>query len=294
MFSEQQSSKRKYQSGDRLQGHAPKSKDVQYFPTLLFPAILAFMLALFDSGVGGLSVLSQVRKVYKGPLLYLGDTARAPYGNRPKEEIVVFTKEILRLAKARGATYFVSACNSISGHMTDEMLKDVSIDRSHFIDMGTATLSHLSSLPQGDILVVATQATIDSHLYKDMFKDFDGYREHALPFLAGAIERGDEEGVESSLEELASKEKNSQGRAIFLGCTHYPLALSSFKKVWPDALYVDPAVFVREEVRRRFPCDEGLSRVSVLLSKESTIFFTLYKRFFDEVPHIEIVDFSLF
>jgi glutamate racemase len=53
------------------------------------------MLTVFDSGVGGLTVLREVRKVYKGPILYLGDTLRAPYGNRNEEELIRYMKELI-------------------------------------------------------------------------------------------------------------------------------------------------------------------------------------------------------
>ena len=72
------------------------------------------LVGVFDSGVGGFTVLREIRDVTKADIIYFGDCARAPYGNRSKDEIVMFIKETIINLQAKNVTHFVSACYIIS------------------------------------------------------------------------------------------------------------------------------------------------------------------------------------
>lgn len=251
------------------------------------------MLTVFDSGIGGLSVLREIRKIYKGDVLYIGDTVRAPYGNRSKEEIILFTKQMLRFAQSHGATYFVSACNSISGNVTDALLLDLAIPRERFIDMGSVTKAHKEEIPRS-ILVVATSATLASGLYRDIFDTGFTYHEVALPLLAGAIENGDESVVQEALDPFRTKQEEVHAEAVFLGCTHYPLVLDSFRKCCYAERFIDPALFVKKEVETLFPRVDAPGAITVFLSKESAIFRDIYKSTIDPSLQVSFADFSLY
>jgi glutamate racemase len=119
------------------------------------------LLGIFDSGVGGFSVLKEVRKITDADILYFGDCKNAPYGNRTKEEIVSCIKAVLLRLKDEGVTYFVSACNSMSVNTTDALLLEVGINRKQYLDMIDA-VSLIPFTSNDLVLIVGTQATIQS------------------------------------------------------------------------------------------------------------------------------------
>jgi len=245
------------------------------------------MLALFDSGMGGLSVLREVRKVYKGPLLYLGDTARAPYGNRSQKEIREYTKQLLLFAQSKGATHFVSACNSISTLITRELLEEVALSENNCIDMVLATKEFRDKKYASPFLVIATKATIESASYREVFADIDEYSEIALPLLAGAIEVGDIEQIRKALIPL-DIQAFSRVKTVFLGCTHYPFALSFIQERFPEASSIDPAQFVREACKK-FTINEKEGVLQVIISAESEIF----RKTLESVVDGEYYEFSI-
>ncbi len=242
------------------------------------------MLALFDSGIGGLTVLREVRKVYKGPILYLRDTLRAPYGMRSEEELAQFAKELLLYAKLRGATHFVSACNSLSVTVTEKILEEVGIDKDFYTDMVLATRAHVTELSQEKVFLLATEATIRSGAYRELLIPIvSTYRELALPNLAGALEKGDSSLVSSALEILPGA---GDGETLFLGCTHFPLREAEILAKTCAHTTIDPAIFVREEIKGWSGAEVG--NIVAHLSGETAIFERFFHALFpDETLEIK-------
>jgi glutamate racemase len=212
------------------------------------------LLGVFDSGVGGFSVLKEVRKQTSTDILYYGDCLRAPYGNRKEEEIVSFIKEVLLHLKEKGVTYFVSACNSMSVHTTSELLAVCGIDENCYTDTIRAFRKHAVFPSEASVMVAATHATIASGEYERAL--LGNVQEiHVYPFetLAGMIERSENEDTLSSvIDECLQKAKELRVTHIVYGCTHYPLVDGLFKssaqKFEWNGTFIDPAVYVAQEV----------------------------------------------
>lgn len=229
------------------------------------------MLAVFDSGLGGLSILHSIRKVYQGEVIYLGDTSRAPYGNRSDSEITSFTKELLFFTKECGATHFVGACNSISMQMTETILESVGIKNNEYTDMVRATKEYCDPSDISSLLILATAATIRSEIYDDVFSNVHFVESLALPLLAGAIERGDDDDIATALAPLYYD--ITIPSHIFLGCTHFPFLKDKMQKLFSEACFVDPAIFVKQKVREwNLPEELHNNKTTYFLSKESEIF----------------------
>jgi glutamate racemase len=238
------------------------------------------MLALFDSGIGGLTVLREVRKVYTGTILYLGDTLRAPYGGRSEEELTQFAKELLLYAKSHGATHFISACNSLSVNVTETILEEVNISKDCYTDMVLATSGHAQAFAGEKVFLLATGATIQSGAYRELLAPtLSSYRELALPLLAGALEKGDDALIQEALEILPEV---GEGETLFLGCTHFPLALAELTLKSGDRNVIDPAFFVREEVRKWGGGEVG--NIAAHLSGETTVFERVFHELFPNEP----------
>jgi glutamate racemase len=242
------------------------------------------MIGIFDSGSGGLTVLSELRKrAPQADVVYFGDLKNAPYGNKSREELGALTVlGVQRLIEA-GATEIVSACNSVSVSITFPMFEIFEIPPANIIEMVGPTI-HSFKGREASVLVLATQATTDSKVYTDGFSMLGIPAEGvAIPELVSLIESG---APKTAL--LRVIQKALQGYTgkpythVVLGCTHYPLirdlfeeALSSFSMT---ALVVDPAVPVAESAATRFNI-RGTGSVSYITSTESSIF----TQFIDEL-----------
>lgn len=233
------------------------------------------MVGIFDSGSGGLSVLKELRKVQpQMDIVYLGDIANAPYGNRNREELGALTVMMVRRLLSEGATKIISACNSVSGSIVLPMLSILELSPFDMVEMVGPTVKELKA-EKGPILLAATKATIDSGIYQIGFES-GGKKINtvAMPELAGMIEFGaDREKIEKTIKYHFKGVKMKNG-VLVLGCTHYPLVRESFEKVIRELelrfrLY-DPAMAVAKTVAKWK--DEGRGMTKFLITKESDIF----------------------
>ena len=214
------------------------------------------ILGIFDSGVGGFSVAREVRKVTDATMVYYGDCARAPYGNREESEIANFIRDDIKYLQDMDVTHFVNACNSMSVLTTDALLKECKINPHQYVDMIRAFTLHATFAKDDVVLVIATAATIRSGVYQEaIIRKGAWVFEYVYKDLALAVEtntRRDEliNIVEKSL--LYAKEVSATH--IVYGCTHYPLIHELFllaqEKVGWRGAFVNPAVYVAEEVKK--------------------------------------------
>jgi glutamate racemase len=232
------------------------------------------LLGIFDSGVGGFSVFKEVRKSTHADIVYYGDCANAPYGNKSEEEIVSYIKQILTVLKERGVTHFVSACNSMSVLTTEKLLQEMNIDRTQYVDMVDA-VKEISFPPESHVLIIGTRATIASRVYQDILE------KHGVPFdtfspvsLAGDIERGDGDAVLHDIDEVLTHASEVRATHILYACTHYPLVHDLFVEETVaknlSCIYVDPAQYVAEKVQAWNL--EGNGYVVCETSKETEVF----------------------
>lgn len=213
------------------------------------------LLGIFDSGVGGFSVYRKIKKITRANCIYYGDCQRAPYGNRKESEIVDFIQDDIQFLQEKGVTHFVNACNSMSVLTTDVVLKKCGVDHKRYIDMIRAFDRQATFPSNAIVLVIATAATIHSGAYQEVLTKkgvvvFDFIYED----LAGAIENNESrETLLVIIERSIKYAQSTMATHIVYGCTHYPLVASLFVEVkeklgWCGE-FVDPAVFVAEEVR---------------------------------------------
>ena len=213
------------------------------------------MIGVFDSGVGGLTVLRALRKeLSSADIVYFGDIANAPYGPRSNQEIVSLTAHGIKLLQDNGANHIVSACNSMSALLALSVFDTFSLAPTDLIEMvGPAVSSFRDSSAR--ILVVATEATIRSGVYQNalamMGKHVQGV---AIPALAGAVEYGQSgDTFDDIIAEALQQVNKDSYDVVLLGCTHYPLAIESFRRVLgPDVTIVDPAQAVAERAKKLF------------------------------------------
>lgn len=251
------------------------------------------MIGVFDSGVGGLTVLKAMREAYPSiDVVYFGDTKNSPYGLRSKEDLAQLAVNGTRFLLDKKVSAIVCACNSVSVSMALSIHDILSTQHLPIIEMVGPCVSHFKDSDER-VLLVATKATIESGMYQNTFrmigKDIQAV---AIPELASAIEAGEPvEKIEEYIRTaLAGIDPNSYDTLV-LGCTHYPLAIESFRKVIGDKRIFDPAVAVAERVERDlWPREMGYGNTDFYISAESGTFRTLVATLFPgQEKHIHVV-----
>jgi glutamate racemase len=188
-------------------------------------------IGVFDSGFGGLTVLRALLPLLpQAEFLYLGDTARLPYGSKSRATIVRYALSSTRFLLDQGAEFLVIACNTASALALKEIKESTDVPVLGVIETGANEAQRNSQTR--DILVIGTDATISSHAYAAACRE-RGLRaiEKACPLLVPLVEEGwtdhpvTAEVVRIYLTELLEKaqDEDLNPDTLVLGCTHYPL-----------------------------------------------------------------------
>lgn len=253
------------------------------------------MIGVFDSGVGGLTVLRAMRDVFPSiDVVYFGDTKNAPYGERPREELSVLTAQGIRLLLDNGATNIVSACNTVAASLAISLYDALSLTPLQLIEMVGPTVAAFKGFT-GRVALCATNATVKSGIYQNAFQMIGtNIQAFAIPELAGAIERGEsQETIDDVVARSLAEIESDAFDVLVLGCTHYPLARSSFRKALGDAKEIfDPAQAVASRVERDlWPREVGNGTTRFLISQDSIVFRSLAARLFPESEFlIEVIE----
>lgn len=219
-------------------------------------------IGVFDSGFGGLTVLrALVARLPRARFAFLGDTARLPYGSKSRRTIARYAAESAQfLVREQGAEFLVIACNTASALALDAIQDAVPVPVLGVIEPGAEAAKAASRT--GDVLVIATDATVQSHAYAAACRarGLHGI-EKACPLLVPLVEEGwtshpvTVEVIRIYLDELNAEAagKGLNPDALVLGCTHYPLLRPLIEKAVPAGMRViDSAEAAAEAAVRLF------------------------------------------
>ena len=212
-------------------------------------------IGVFDSGVGGLTVLAQImQKLPNEDILYLADTARVPYGGRSPQEIIKINHEILPFLIKNESKLVIMACGTSSSIAYPVVKDEYPVHIINLIDPGSRAAVEASK--SGRIGIIATAATVNSRAYQTKIKELNKEAEvHAVgcPLFVPLIEGGFIETDETK--KVAREYLNSLLKenidTLILGCTHYPhLAKVLQAIVGPKVTLVDPAEEAVEDAKK--------------------------------------------
>lgn len=203
-------------------------------------------IGVFDSGVGGLTVFREImRQLPNEKIIYFGDTARVPYGSKSKETVTRFSEQIVRFLRTFDVKCIVIACNTASAYALDELEKELDIPIIGVVKPGAKTAAEVTRNKR--IGVIATEATINSHIYSEYIKELTDdvtIYGKACPLFVPLVEEGlledpvTDEIARRYLNELIDIDIDT----LILGCTHYPLIRSTLARVMGDEVtLVNPA-----------------------------------------------------
>lgn len=212
-------------------------------------------IGVFDSGVGGLTVVREImRQIPNEKIIYFGDTARVPYGNKSQETVTRFSEQIVRFLRTFQVKTIVVACNTASAYAMDALEQDCDIPILGVVKPGARMAAEVTR--NGRIGVIATEATIGSQIYtqyiQELNKDVTIYGK-ACPLFVPLVEEGlledpvTDEIARRYLTELIDIDIDT----LILGCTHYPLIRSTLGKIMGSKVtLVNPAYETTQELRR--------------------------------------------
>jgi len=213
-------------------------------------------IGVFDSGIGGLTVLKELTALLPGEdFIYLGDTARLPYGTKSNEVIVRYSRENTEFLLAKGIKLLVVACNTSSAVALGEIASHTMVPVIGVIEPGARAAVKASRT--GKIGVIGTEATIASGAYTRAIQNLRPRAEiytRACPLLVPLVEEGwtDNEIAERTVAYYLESLKASGIDTLLLGCTHYPLLRGVFERVLDARVrIVDSAVATAAEVREK-------------------------------------------
>lgn len=205
-----------------------------------------FPIAFFDSGVGGLTVYKEVKKLLPNEnYLYFGDTLNMPYGEKTQNELVDIARKIFDFFASLEVKAVVMACNTTSA-MTYDILKNDYDFKIYPIIQSVAKV--ISALPIEHLGVFATPATINSHAYaKEINKLNPSLKvtEISCPAWVRIVEENRLNQPQSliQIKEKLDEMLTFQPDKIVLGCTHYPYLKSIIKQFYPEQNLIDPSKY---------------------------------------------------
>jgi glutamate racemase len=213
-------------------------------------------VAVFDSGLGGLTVVRSLLEQMPGEdVVYLGDSARVPYGIKSLQTVRRFAMEDAAFLGRFDPKLLVVACNTASAAAVDAIR---SVSRVPVVDVIAPGAAAALECTSGDIGVMATEATVRSGAYQRAIQALDPARNVqavACPLLVPIVEEGrpeDDPIVNHVLCDYLHELQRMRPGALILGCTHYPLLTAAIGKLMgPETRLISSGAAAAEEVRRR-------------------------------------------
>jgi glutamate racemase len=256
-------------------------------------------IGIFDSGVGGLTVARAILdQLPNESTLYIGDTARGPYGPRPLAEVREFALETMDFLVSQGVKAIVIACNTASAAMLRDARERYSIPVIEVIQ--PAVRRAVAATRSGNVGVIGTRATIDSKAYVDAFAAAPQLHitSIACPLFVEFVERGETSGTEITkiAREYLAPVMDAKVDTLVLGCTHYPLLTGVISYVMGEGVTLVSSAEETAKDLYRTLVENGLLREQsatpathkFLATGDAKAFETLARRFLGpEVTKVE-------
>ena len=212
-------------------------------------------IGVFDSGIGGLTVLREIWDMVPGEgTVYFGDNGRAPYGTKSKSTIIKYSLQNMRFLEDQNVKMIVIACNTASAHAYKALSEHADIPVIEVVTPGARAAAKATR--NGRIGIIATKGSVNSGVYKDAVERFSApgteIYQQACPLFVSLAEEGwwDNEITDAVCREYLTALKEAGIDTLVLGCTHYPLLSRAISKfMGDDVVLINAGKAVAEVVR---------------------------------------------
>jgi glutamate racemase len=211
-------------------------------------------IGVFDSGVGGLTVTKEIQRCLPDEeIVYLGDTARVPYGSKSRDTILKFSIENVLFLLKFNVKIVVVACNTSASLSLAILKRHFSVPIVGVIEPGAREAVEVTN--NGRIGIIGTQATIQSGAYQQLIRRLAPSAKvysQECPLFVPLVEEGwiDDPVTYEIASRYLGPLRNKQIDTLILGCTHYPLLKAVLKRIMPGVVLVDSAKETAIEVRK--------------------------------------------
>ena len=221
-------------------------------------------IGVFDSGLGGLTVLNAICAANKGlSIVYFGDTARVPYGSRTPETILHYAEQDVRFLLSKGVEAIVVACGTVSAIALSDLRKEFPIPILGVIEPACDAAAKVTK--SNHICVIGTPATVHSHAYSDYITSKYPHLTVSgigCPLFVPLIENGfreDDPITKMTVERYLSPIRNTNIDTLIVGCTHYPVLFNVIQETLPDVHLIDIGISLSEVVGKTLSLPENIS-----------------------------------
>lgn len=256
-------------------------------------------IAVFDSGVGGLTVYKKLKEVLPNEdYIYFGDLKNCPYGQKSKQQLIDLTADIFNYFKYEDVKAVVMACNTTSANVYDEYNNNFDYTLYPIIQ---SCAKIISQLPIERLGVFATSATISSGAYK---REINFHNpnievfEMSCPGWVQIVEgnkQKDELSIQLIKENMDKMLENNPDK-ILLGCTHYPFLLDVLSTFAPRDMFIDPAEYfanyIKEDLTSRRLLNENGGQEKFYVSANPKEFKIAAKMFYDLHEEPKLIEFA--
>ena len=255
-------------------------------------------IAFFDSGIGGLTVLSKVRALLPDEdFIYYGDTLHMPYGEKSKDELLEYSDNIFRFFEEKGAKAVVMACNTTSSVIYEDVKDKYNFKLYPIVQSVSKILAGLNVETLG---IFATRATIESCAYQNEIAKYNPNMRVFGQYCPNWVHIVEENSMGLNNNQLIIRKdlekmlKNCPER-IVLGCTHYPFLTDVLSKFVPKSMFIDPAINFAEYIKSDLEVNGLLSsdnnaKEEFYVSSNPQLFQSSAKMFYEvkELPKLLI------
>lgn len=203
-------------------------------------------IGVFDSGVGGLTVVKEIMRQLPGEnMVYFGDTARVPYGSKSKATILKYSRQIVHFLTQKEVKAIVIACNTASALALDEIKQEINIPLIGVVEPGAKMAAE--STKNNNIGIIGTESTIKSGIYSKYLREINPditVVSRACPLFVPLVEEGllEDRITDDVIERYLHELKEYGIDSLILGCTHYPLIRNAIGRyMGMDVTLVNPA-----------------------------------------------------
>ena len=264
-------------------------------------AVSSAPIGIFDSGIGGLTVAQAVkRELPQEQLIYFGDTAHLPYGDKSTAAIQAYSIKITQLLLEKGCKLILIACNSASAAAYD-LVKEYVGNKAKVLNVIDPVVDYLREhYPNSTVGLIGTKQTVNSGVYQEKVSALNqniNLPSLATPLLVPLIEEGFFQGdiSEKIIEQYLSNPLLRDLQAIILGCTHYPLIKPTIQRYYGSNVEViDSSEIVSRALNSYLGFNNLYNRGAVnpdyfMVSDFTDSFESSTKQFFGEAIHLELV-----
>ncbi|MFV0531133.1 MAG: glutamate racemase [Flavobacteriales bacterium] len=244
-------------------------------------------IGIFDSGMGGLTVMQSIKKCMPNEkVIYFGDTAHLPYGDKSKETLIKYSLDIVNFFLEKKAKAIVVACNSATSNAWDEIVKRVG-NKAFVFNVIDPVINKVAFELHSNIGVIATQATINSKFYNKKLRKLNRHIKVstlATPLLVPIIEEGlaKSEIAKVTLEYYLTNKALQNIDSLILGCTHYPIIYNQVNHFYQGKInIIDSPLIVANDIKYQLSKNNLLNNHPI--SEQDLFYVSDYTKHFENM-----------